>query len=128
MAVVGAAATVAQIIGPQHQFLRPIDGVATERCELAVAADAVEQRLAEVGFESADAAAQRGLCQEQGGCRLAERARLRQRNQVSQLDEGHGSELSNLCFEIIAIEKTMHWTFDHAAPTLLAEETTSPKE
>ena len=57
------------------------------RAWAAVAGATMTLEVVEQMFEPA---AQGRLGQEHGDCRLAERAGLRQRNQVSQLDEGHG--------------------------------------
>jgi hypothetical protein len=65
LAVAHSRAAVAQVVGGQHQLARAFERLAAEGRELAAPADAVEQRLAQLGFERTDAAAERGLGQEQ---------------------------------------------------------------
>jgi hypothetical protein len=90
-------AALAQVVGCMHELTCALDDLAPEGRDFAVAADAVEQRLAQFGFERTDAAAQGGLGQEQGVRRPAERAGLRQRNEVSQLDECHRRSPRGMC-------------------------------
>ena len=69
-------AALAQLVCGPRELARPLQCLAAEGGELGVAADAVEQRLAELGLERADAAAERRLGDEQRRRRAAERAGL----------------------------------------------------
>jgi len=86
-------AAVAQRLGLRHQKPRALQHLAPEDRELVAPTDAVEQRHAQLVLERAHAAAERGLRQVQRLRRLAERARVGQRNQVPQLNQRHGESL-----------------------------------
>jgi hypothetical protein len=94
----------------QHQILGAGQGLKAEGRELGAPTDAIEQRLAKFGLERPDAAAEGRLGQEQRRGRAAERAGLGERDQVPQLNQGHGGCSAIAILELMVKQETMHWT------------------
>ncbi|MDH6592831.1 hypothetical protein M2165_002720 [Variovorax sp. TBS-050B] len=90
LGLAGEAAAVVQLLGIEHQLARTLHHLLAEGREFVAASHAVEQRQAEFVLERPDAAAERGLRQVHGLGRRAEGAGGGQRDQMPELDQGHG--------------------------------------
>src|SRR5690606_39012912 len=58
--------------------------------------------------------------------RLAEGAGLGERDQVPELDQGHGRQAGKSCIRLMLNQRTMHWTLHPAAPRMRPQPGSGP--